>query len=127
MTKRILTLGDTFRRLATRHDEEVLGHEDSPDAATDILGDEIEKLARAIASIPTGDLNGIRVKAAVFAHYRGCAFDENNHDVGLAAARGHRVLNPLRATAFPQTPRRMTTPASEMRGAAARSPRTRWI
>ena len=87
MTKRILTLGDTFRRLATRHDEEVLGHEDSPDAATDILGDEIEKLARAIASIPTGDLNGIRVKAAVFAHYRGCAFDENNHDVTQAILR----------------------------------------
>ena len=87
MTKRILTLGDTFRRLATRHDEEVLAHEDSPDAATDILGDEVERLAWAIADIPSGDLHGLRVKAAVYAHYRGSAFDETSHDVTQAILR----------------------------------------
>jgi hypothetical protein len=87
MTKRIQTLGGTFRRLATRHDEQVLRHEDSPDAATDILGDEVERLAWAIARIPNSDLDGFRIKAAVYAHYRGRAFDENSHDVTQAILR----------------------------------------
>ena len=75
MSDALKQLGEKFRKLATQHDE-LVTIQDEPDSATDALGDEIGELTQEMEQIPATDLEGFRIKAAVYAHYNAGGYVE---------------------------------------------------